>query len=79
MCYSLQCGGRLRTFDLVDDFNREALAIEINLNIPSQRFVRVLEPVVAWRGYPGDLRMDNGYEFISMTLTSWRCAGIYQV
>ena len=60
MCDSLQCGRRFRTFNLVDDFNREALAIEIDLNLPSQRVVRVLERVVAWRGYPNKLRMDNG-------------------
>ena len=68
MCDSLQCGRRFRTFNLVDDFNREALAIEIDLNLPSQRVVRVLERVVAWRGYPAKLRMDNGPEFISITL-----------
>ncbi|GGW77727.1 hypothetical protein GCM10007391_07840 [Alteromonas halophila] len=37
MCESLQYGRRVRTFNLVDDFNREALAIEIDLNLPSQR------------------------------------------
>jgi putative transposase len=71
MCDSLQCGRRFRTFNLVDDFNREALAIEIDLNLPSQRVVRVLERVVAWRGYPNKLRMDNGPEFISVTLANW--------
>ena len=71
MCDSLQCGRRFRTFNLVDDFNREALAIEIDLNLPSQRVVRILERVVAWRGYPNKLRMDNGPEFISVTLASW--------
>ena len=60
MSDSLQCGRRFRTFNLVDDFNREALAIEIDLNLPSQRVVRVLERVIAWRGYPYKLRMDNG-------------------
>ena len=71
MCDSLQCGRRFRTFNLVDDFNREVLAIEIDLNLPSQRVVRVLERVVAWRGCPNKLRMDNGPEFISVTLASW--------
>jgi len=50
MCDSLQCGRRFRTFNLVDDFNREALAIEIDLYLPSQRVVRVLERLFAWRG-----------------------------
>ena len=58
------CGRRFRTFNVVDDFNREALAIEIDLNLPAQRIIRVLERIVAWRGYPDKLRMDNGPEFI---------------
>lgn len=71
MCDSLFCSRRFRTFNLVDDFNREALAIEVNLNLPTPRIIRVLERVVAWQGYPKKLRMDNGPEFISVTLASW--------
>ncbi|RDT52850.1 IS3 family transposase [Escherichia coli] len=65
---ALVCGRRSRTFNVVDDFNREALAIEIDLNIPAQRVVRVLDRIVANRGYPLKLRMDNGPELISLTL-----------
>lgn len=46
------CGRRLRTFNVVDDFNREALAIEIDLSIPAQRVVRVMDRIVANRDYP---------------------------
>ncbi len=60
-----------RTFNVVDDFNREALAIEIDLNIPAQRVVRVLDRIVANRGYPLKMRMDNGPELISLTLAQW--------
>lgn len=56
---------------MVDDFNREALAIEIDLNLPAPRVIRVLERLVAWRGYPDKLRMDNGPEFISSVLAEW--------
>jgi len=68
---ALTCGRRFRTFNVVDDFNREALAIEIDLNIPAQRVVRVLERIVANRGYPLKMRMDNGPELISLTLAQW--------
>jgi putative transposase len=51
MSDSLICGRRFRTFNLLDDFNREALAIEIDLSLPTARVLRVLERVVAWRGY----------------------------
>lgn len=49
---------------MVDDFNREALAIEIDLNIPAQRVVRVLGRNVANRRYPLKMRMDNGPELV---------------
>ena len=71
MSDSLFCGRRFRTFNLVDDFNREALAIEIDLNLPEPRVIRVLEKAVAWRGCPSKLRMDNGPEFISAVLAEW--------
>jgi putative transposase len=71
MSDSLFCGRRFRTFNVVDDFNREVLAIEIDLNLPAPRVIRVLERIVAWRGYPSKLRLDNGPEFISAALADW--------
>lgn len=55
---------------MVDDFNREALAIEIDLNIPAQRVVRVLDRIVANLGYPLKMRMDNGPELVSLELAN---------
>ena len=71
MSDSLMCGRRFRTFNVVDDFNREALAIEVDLNLPAPRVIRVLDRIVAWRGYPEKMRMDNGPEFISAVLAEW--------
>ena len=71
MSDSLLCGRRFRTFNVIDDFNREVLAIEIDLSLPSQRIIRVLDQIIAWRGYPEKLRMDNGPEFISIALAEW--------
>lgn len=71
MSDSLFCGRRFRTFNVVDDFNREVLAIEIDLSLPAARVIRILERVIAWRGYPKKLRMDNGPEFISSALADW--------
>ncbi|HBJ0137687.1 TPA: IS3 family transposase, partial [Escherichia coli] len=68
---ALVCGRRFRTFNVVDDFNREALSIEIDLNLPALRVVRVLDRIAANRGYPVMLRMDNGPEFISLVLAEW--------
>lgn len=68
---ALVCGRRFRTLNVVDDFNREALAIEIDLNIPAQRVIRVLDRIVANRGYPLKMRMDNGPELVSLALAQW--------
>ena len=65
------CGRHLRTFNVVDDFNREALAIEIDWNLPAPRIIRVLGRVALLRGYPDKLRADNGSEFISLALADW--------
>ena len=68
----MRCGGRrFRTFTVLDDFNREALAIEGDLNLPAERVIRVLDRIAAWRGYPEKLRMDNGPEFIAFATADW--------
>ncbi|QBS11153.1 IS3 family transposase [Legionella israelensis] len=71
MSDALNCGRRFRTFNVVDDFNREALAIEIDLSLPALRVIRVLDHIAANRGYPARLRLDNGPEFISLALADW--------
>lgn len=71
MSDALWCGRRFRTFNVVDDFNREALAIEVDLNLPAERIVRVLDRVALWRGYPQRLRLDNGPELVSVRIAEW--------
>ena len=56
---------------MVDDFNREVLGIEVDLNLPSKRVVRTLERIAEWRGYPAQIRMDNGPEFTALALSEW--------
>jgi putative transposase len=68
---ALANGQRFRTFNVLDDFSRECLAIEVDTNLPAARIVRVLDRIVAWRGLPEKLRMDNGPELISVTLADW--------
>jgi len=71
MSDALMSGRRFRTFNIVDDFNREILAIEVDLSLPAQRVVRVFDRIVAERGYPEKIRCDNGPEFISLALADW--------
>lgn len=64
---------RFRTFNVVDDFNREALAIEIEIDfsLPARRVIGVLDRLAAWRGYPQKLRLDNGPEFVAVEMAQW--------
>jgi putative transposase len=71
MSDSLVCGRTIRTLNIIDDFNREGLWIEIDTSLPSERVVRVLEMLALWRGYPQQLRIDNGPELISHKLADW--------
>lgn len=65
-------GGRyFRTFNVLDDFNREGLGIEVDLSLPAERVVRALEQIIEWRGKPQSLRCDNGPEYISERLQQW--------
>ena len=71
MSDALSSGRRFRTFNVIDDFNREALWIEIDTSLPTQRVVRTLQQIADWRGLPRRLRSDNGPELISSTLAAW--------
>jgi putative transposase len=46
MCDSLFCGRRFRTFNVMDDYNREVLGIEMDYNLPAPRVNRVLDRIV---------------------------------
>ena len=71
MADALNCGRRLRTFNVIDDFNREVLHIEIDTSITSLRLVRIFEQLRAERGLPQVLRTDNGPEFLGEAFTQW--------
>jgi putative transposase len=64
-------GRRFRILNIIDDFNRESLAIEVDTSLPSSRLIRVLEKLIAQRGCPANIRCDNGPEFISHILQAW--------
>jgi putative transposase len=71
MSDSLTDGRTLRTFNVIDDYNREALGIEVDLSLPSLRVIRSLERIIEWRGKPYAIRCDNGPEYISQQLVDW--------
>lgn len=71
MSDALLAGRRFRTFNVIDDHNREVLAIEVDFSLPSIRVLRVLDQIAAVHGYPMQIRMDNGPEFISEIVADW--------
>lgn len=65
-------GGRVfRTLNVVDDFTRECLAIEVDTSLSGFRVARVLAALIAERGAPARVVSDNGPEFTSRALDAW--------
>lgn len=71
MSDALNCGRRYRLFNVVDDFNREALHVEVDTSITSERLIRIFERLRRVRGLPQILRTDNGPEFLGEAFTQW--------
>jgi putative transposase len=71
MSDSLVDGRKFRLLNIMDDFNRESLAVEVDTSLPSLRVIRVLERLITDRGKPLAIRTDNGPEFISHQLQQW--------
>ena len=71
MSDSLADGKKFRLLNIMDDFNRESLAIEVDTSLPSLRVIRTLVRIIDQRGKPANIRTDNGPEFISHQLQQW--------
>ena len=71
MSDNLYTGSGFRTFNVIDDFNRECLAVEIDTSITGRRLIRVFERLKYERGLPETLRVDNGPEFLSADFVAW--------
>lgn len=64
-------GRAFRLLNVLDDFNREGLGIEVDFSLPAERVIRSLNRIIEWRGKPGTIRVDNGPEYISEKLRKW--------
>ena len=71
MSDTLVNGRKFRTLNIIDDCNREALAIEIDTSLSARRVIRTLERVIDWRGRPQMIRVDNGPEYTSKDFEWW--------
>ena len=71
MSDALADGRPFRTFNVLDDYNREGLGIEVDFSLPALRVTRALEQIIEWRGQPAAIRCDNGPEYLSSALINW--------
>ena len=60
-----------RLLNVVDDFNREGLGIEVDFSLSAERVTRSLERIIEWRGSPQVIRVDNGPEYVSDCPRQW--------
>jgi len=67
----LSDGRSFRAFNVIDDYNREGLAIEVDFSLPAGRVIRSLDQIIEWRGAPMAIRCDNGPEYVSHLLAAW--------
>lgn len=68
---SLYSGRRFRTLNIVDDFSRDSLGIDVSFSIPSGRTTRFLDRLIWLHGKPERIKCDNGPEFRSKHTQKW--------
>lgn len=64
-------GRGFRLLNVLDDYNREGLGIEVDFSLPAERVIRSLNRIIEWRGRPENIQVDNRPEYISGKLLEW--------
>jgi len=68
---TLYDGRPFRTFNVIDEGNREGLRIEVGRSISSLRVTRIMSELVEFYGKPLAIRLDNGPELTAESFTAW--------
>jgi putative transposase len=71
MTDSLVDGRKFRILNLIDDFTRESIVVEVDTSLPALRVIKALEKIIKQRGKPANIRSDNGPEFLCHLLAAW--------
>jgi putative transposase len=70
--YDVLANGRaFRSLTIVDNFTKQAPAIEADFSLPGARVARVLDWLKETHGLPETIIVDNGTEFVSKAMDEW--------
>jgi putative transposase len=64
-------GKMLKFLNVIDEFTREALAMDVERSIDADGVVSCLERLANEKGIPKYVRFDNGPEFIACAVADW--------
>lgn len=71
MSDALTSGHKIRSFNILEDFNRECLGIMLGKNMPTKAVTNYLDFIISFKGCPQTIRVDNGPEFTSKEFITW--------
>jgi putative transposase len=71
MSDALVYGRKVRILNIMDDYNREVLAVEADFSMPAERVINIMEQVIERRSKPRVIRVDNGPEYCSRLFCEW--------
>ena len=66
-----ESGSKLRILTVLDEFTRESLEIRVERSISAIKVIDTLEWLGLVRGLPGNIRSDNGPEFVAKAIQQW--------
>lgn len=68
---TLSCGRKVRLLNIIDDYNREAIAVHAAYSHSGTTVMHTLQNIFKERSKPKEIRCDNGPEFISQALCDY--------